>query len=78
MTKKGRNPNGEGSRKTMPDGRVSYRAMVGKSADGKPIYIQVYRRKGETVAKLKKRFAGRIIFPSSIFMPLGTPLLHGA
>lgn len=56
MSRKGRNPNGEGSRKVMPDGRVTYKAMVGKASDSKPIYVQVYQRKGETIANLKKRF----------------------
>lgn len=56
MSRKGRNPNGEGSRKVMSDGRVTYKVMVGKSSDGKPIYLQVYQRKGETIANLKKRF----------------------
>ncbi len=56
MAKKSRNPNNTGSRKVMPDGRITYKSMVGKKADGKPLYIQVYQRKGETPSQLKARF----------------------
>ena len=56
MSKKSRNTNKSGTRKVMPDGRISYKAMVGKKADGKPLYVQVYQRKGETASQLKVRF----------------------
>lgn len=53
---KTRNPNLQGTRKLMPDGRISYKAMVGKTPEGKPKYLQVYQRKGEKAGDLKIRF----------------------
>ncbi len=40
----------------MPDGRISYKTMVGKNDAGKPRFLQVYQRKGETPSQLKARF----------------------
>ena len=40
----------------MPDGRITYKSMIGKDAAGKPKYFQVYQRKGEIASELKERF----------------------
>lgn len=56
MSKRTRNLNNEGSRKIMPDGRITYKKMVGRKANGKPQMIQVYQRKGETASQVKERF----------------------
>lgn len=40
----------------MPDGRITYKKMVGKKENGKPRMIQVYQRKGETPSQVKIRF----------------------
>lgn len=56
MAKRSRNLNNEGSKKYMPDGRVTFKIMVGKRDDGKPKMLQVYQRKGETPKETKERF----------------------
>ena len=57
MAKRSRNLNNEGSKKNMPDGRVTFKIMVGKRDDGKPKMLQVYQRKGETPKETKEDFS---------------------
>lgn len=66
MPRRTRNINGEGSRKTMPDGRVAFRQMVGYREDGKPNIVEVIQRKNETIKDLKKRFQNKVALAKSL------------
>lgn len=44
----------------MPDGRISYKTMIGKTDDGKARFLQVYQRKGESPSQLKARFDSEV------------------